>query len=212
MAVAAALLGWVLRHSETSFADGLRYIHQAEKIESATWRDGLLRGIDHPLHPLVIAAVHRVLGGSGPASWQRAALCFASRPRYCMVIPIYLLSLELFGEQTAWLACVLSIVNPIVGYIVVNVLSESTFLLWWSFGLWGAVRFLRDGRFLWLPPAIGFGALAYLTRPEGMLLPAALTATLLILPLLRATRIKRPRWWRVIAFLPGAWCCWPDRT
>ena len=36
MAVAAALLGWVLRHKETSFADGLRYIHQAEKIEAAT--------------------------------------------------------------------------------------------------------------------------------------------------------------------------------
>jgi len=84
------------------------------------------------------------------------------------------------------------------------VLSESTFLLWWSFGLWGAVRFLREGRLLWLPTALGFGALAYLTRPEGMLLPAALTAALLILPLLRATRIKRPRWWRVTAVLFGS--------
>jgi len=36
-----------------------------------------------------------------------------------------------------------------------------------------------------------------------MLLPAALTATLLILPLLRATRISRPRRWRLIAFLAG---------
>ena len=43
------------------------------------------------------------------------------------------------------------------GYNVVNVLSESSFLLWWSFGLWGTVRFLREGRFFWLPPAIGFG-------------------------------------------------------
>ena len=38
MAVAAVLLGWVLRHNETSFADGLRYIHRAEKIQAATWR------------------------------------------------------------------------------------------------------------------------------------------------------------------------------
>ena len=59
--------------------------------------------------------------------------CFASPAPSLLVIPIYLLSLELFGEQTAWLACVLAIANPIIGYVVVNVLSESTFLLWWSF-------------------------------------------------------------------------------
>ena len=99
-----------------------------------------------------------------------------------LVIPVYLLALELSGGETAWLACLLTVANPIVGSIVLNVLSESTFLLWWTFGLWAAVRFLREGRFLWLPLAIGFGALAYLTRPEGMLLPVALAATLLILP------------------------------
>ncbi len=203
MAVAAALLGWALRHTEASFADGLRYIHQAAQIHDGTWRDGLVKGIDHPLHPLLIAASHQLLGGAGPGSWQRAALvlCFASA--VLLVIPIYLLALELFGDHTAWVACVLVIVNPIVSYVVVNVLSESTFLLWWSFGLWGGVRFLREGRFLWLPLAIGFGALAYLTRPEGMLLPAALTATLLILPFLRVTRINWPRWWSAIAFLLG---------
>jgi 4-amino-4-deoxy-L-arabinose transferase-like glycosyltransferase len=201
MAVAAALLGWALRHTKASFADGLRYIHQAEKIEAGTY--GLVHGIDHPLHPFLIASVHHLLGGAGPASWQRAALvlCFASA--VLLVIPIYLFALELFGDQTAWLACVLVIVNPIICYVVVNVLSESTFLLWWSFGLWASVRFLREGRFLWLPVATGFGALAYLTRPEGMLLPAALTATLLLLPLLRVTRINWPRWWAALAFLVG---------
>jgi hypothetical protein len=88
-----------------------------------------------------------------------------------------------------------------MGSIVVNVLSESTFLLWWTFGLWGAARFFREGRFVWLPIAIGFGALAYLTRPEGMLLPAAVVLTLLLLPMLPVTRINWPRWWRALAFL-----------
>src|SRR5262249_46321197 len=61
----------------------------------------------------------------------------------------------------------------------------------------------REGRFVWLPLALAFGALAYLTRPEGMLLPAALLATLLLLPILRATRINWPRWWQAMAFLVG---------
>jgi Dolichyl-phosphate-mannose-protein mannosyltransferase len=201
MAAAAALLGWELYHTEASFADGLRYIHRAERFERDSWKAGLVQGIDHPLHPLGMAAAHRLLGGSGPASWQYAALWLCFTSAVLLVIPTYLLSLELFGAHAAWMACVLALVNPIVGYIVVNVLSESTFLLWWTFGLWGAVRFFREGRFLWLPLAIGFGALAYLTRPEGMLLPAAIVLALLLLPILPTTRINWPRWWRAIAFL-----------
>ncbi len=201
MAGAAALLGWEIRHTEASFADGLRYIHRAEQIDRGSWTEGVFKGIDHPLHPLGIVAAHRVLGGDGPASWERAALALCFACAVLLVIPTYLLARELFSEESAWIACVLVLLNPIISYVVVNILSESTFLLWWTFGLWSGVRFLREGRFLWLPLAIGFGALAYLTRPEGMLLPAAVALTLLLLPILRATRINWPRWWRALAFL-----------
>lgn len=201
MLAVTALLGWELYHIEATFADGLRYIHRAEQFERETLARGVVQGIDHPLHPLGIAAMHRILGGTGPSSWQRAALALCLVSAVLLVIPTYLLTLELFGAESAWLACILALVNPIVGYVVVNVLSESTFLLWWTFGLWAAVRFLREGRFLWLPLAIGFGGLAYLTRPEGMLLPAAILLALLLLPILPATRINWPRWWRALAFL-----------
>jgi hypothetical protein len=197
------LLGWVVKHSEPSSNVGLRYIRQAEQIDQGLWRDGLARGIDHPLHPLLIVAARHCVGGEGPGSWQRATLVLCFACGVLLVVPIYLLTLELFGGQTAWLACLMTIANPIVGYSVLNVLSESTFLLWWTFGLWAAIRFLREGRFLWLPLSVSFGALAYLTRPEGMLLPLALTASLLVLPALRATRINWPRWWRALAFLVG---------
>ena len=160
------LLGWVIKHSEPSSSVGLRDIHQAEQFDRGAWRDGLSRGIDHPLHPVLIMAVHHLVGGEGPGSWQRAALVLGLSCGVLLVIPIYLLTLEVFGSETAWLACLVTIANPIMGYIVLNVLSESTFLVLWTFGLWAAVRFLREGRFLWLPLAIGFGALAYLTRPD----------------------------------------------
>src|SRR5262249_20720282 len=141
--------------------------------------------------------------GSDPASWQVAALVLSFTSAVLLVIPIYLLALELFNEKTAWLGCLLVIVNPIIAYIVINILSDITFLVWCAFGLWASVRFLREGRFLWLPLAIGFGGLAYLTRPEGMLVPAALVATLLLLPLSPATRINWPQWWRAVAFVVG---------
>ena len=59
------------------------------------------------------------------------------------------------------------LINPSTGFIVVNVSSETSFLVWWSFGLWASIRFLREGRFLWLPLAIGFRVLAYLDTPRG---------------------------------------------
>jgi Dolichyl-phosphate-mannose-protein mannosyltransferase len=201
MAGSAILLYWISRHVEASFADGLRYIHQAERIDSGSWKDGLLHGVDHPLHPLAIVAAHHLLGGAGPASWQQAAIFVAFGSAILLVIPIYLLTLELYGDRAAWLGCMLVMVNPLIGYIVVNVLSECTFLLFWSFGLWTAVRFLREGQFAWLPSAIGFGVLAYLARPEGMLLPVALCITLFLLPMVHITRINWPRWWTAIAFL-----------
>jgi 4-amino-4-deoxy-L-arabinose transferase-like glycosyltransferase len=201
VAATAILMAWELRHTEASFADGLRYIRQGEQIDRGAWRAGLIESIDHPLHPLGIVAAHAVVGGEGPVSWQRAAAALAFGCVVLLVIPLYLLARDAFGDQAAWLGCLLVMANPLVSSIVVNVLSESTFLLFWTWGLWAAVRFFREGRFHWLPLAIGFGILAYLARPEGMLLPLAMVLTLGILPFHHYTRINWPRWWRAVAFL-----------
>jgi 4-amino-4-deoxy-L-arabinose transferase-like glycosyltransferase len=201
MAGAAVLFLWLNFHSEVTFADGLRYIDQAERIDRGAWSDGVVRAVDHPLHPLAIVAAHRVMGSEGPVSWQHAAQFASITAAILLAIPIYLVVLEVYGPNVAWLGPVFFLGNPILGFVVVNVLSETTFLLFWTWGLWGAIRFLREGRFFWLPLTIGFSALAYLARPEGMLLPLALVAALLLLPLHWATRIYWPRWWAAVAFL-----------
>ena len=61
LAGSTLLLGWVIKHSEPTTSIGLRYIEQAEQIERGGLREVLYRGIDHPLHPLGIAAAHRVV-------------------------------------------------------------------------------------------------------------------------------------------------------
>ncbi len=201
MAVTAGLMSWGLRHTEASFADGLRYIRQAEQIDRGDWQNGLVGAIDHPLHPLGIVAAHGLVGGEGPVSWQQAAVALAFGCIVLLVIPLYLLTRDAFGDETAWLGCLLVMANPLFGSILANVLSESSFLLFWTWGLWAAIRFLREGRLVWLPLTIGFGVLAYLSRPEGLLLPMAMVLTLGVLPLHRATRINWPRWVAAVAFL-----------
>ena len=202
MAGVAGLFGWLSYHTEVTFADGLRYIQQAERIDRGAWSEGLIKSVDHPLHPagdrrgppghrrrraglLAASGAGRVDPGRGPAGHP--------------ALPGDAGDLRLARPPGS--AALLVIANPVIGYVVVNVLSESTFLLFWTWGLWAAVRFLREGRFVWLPLTIGFAALAYLARPEGMLLPLALVATLLVLPLHWATRIYWPRWWAAVAFL-----------
>ena len=201
MALAAALLGNLARHTEILFADGLRYIGQAQRIDAGDLADGLLKAVDHPAYPLAIVAAHRALGGDGPEAWQFAAQVAACLAGVLLVIPLYLVALESFGERPAWLAVVLAFAVPLTGHVFADALSESTFLLAWLWGMWTALKFLKHGGFGWLPPTIGFAALAYLARPEGLLLPAALVATLGLMPLLRSTRMNWPRWWAAVAFL-----------
>lgn len=202
MILASGLLGWLARHAEILFADGLRYIEQAHRIDYGALRDGLFRSVDHPAYPLAITAVHHALAnGESPEAWQKAAQGAAVLAGILLVIPVYLVSLEIFGSRSAWLGCLLAYAAPLTGHVLADTLSEGTFLLFWMWGLWAALKFLKEGTFGWLPLTIGFSALAYLSRPEGVLLPAALVASLALMPLLRSTRLNWPRWWAAIGFL-----------
>ncbi len=201
MALAAALLAAIAARTDILFADGLRYIGHAQRIEAGAWREELLKAVDQPVYPLAIVATHGWRGHGTPESWQAAGQAASIVAGVLLVIPLYLVALELFGAGSAWLAVVFFYGAPLTGHILADVLSEGTFLLFWSWGLWAALRFLREGIIGWLPLVIAFSGLAYLTRPEGVLLPAALILSLLLIPLLRSTRMYWPRWWAAIGVL-----------
>jgi hypothetical protein len=201
MTLAAVLLGWLVVRTDILFADGLRYIDQAQQLDRGALSAGLKNAVDHPAYPMSIVATHRALGGDGPVAWQTAAQVAAVFAAILLVIPLYLLAVEVFGERSAWLGVALFYATPVHGHVFADTLSESTFLLFWTWALWAAVKFLRHGTFGWLPLTITFSGLAYLSRPEGLLLPAALVATLGVMPFLRSTRLYWPRWWAAVGFL-----------
>ena len=197
----AALLGWTASNASILFADGLRYIDQARRIDQGPALDGLFRAIDHPAYPLAIAGMHRVLGGETPVDWQHAAQGASMIAGVLLVVPLYLIAAEMFGGAAAWLAVAFAFLVPLTGHVFADTLSESLFLLFFMTGIWTALRFLRAGTFGWLPPTVGLAALSYWVRPEGILLPAALVATLGVIPLLKTTRLDWPRWWAAVGFL-----------
>lgn len=201
MAVAAGLLSYLSANTDILFADGLRYIRQAQTLDDGHLAAGLLKAVDHPIYPTAVALAHRAIGGEGPEAWQAAAQAASVLAGVLLVIPLYLVALEVFGGSAAWLAVLLVYVSPVPVRVFADALSESTFLLFWTWGLWAALRFLKNGTFGWLPLMIGCAALAYLTRPEGLLLPAVVVLTLGAMPLLPATRMNWPRWWAAVGFL-----------
>ena len=201
MAAVAVLLGWLASGTEVMFADGLRYVAQAQKIDHGSWRDAVARAVDHPAYPLVIAGAHRLLGGTGPVSWQVAAQAASMLAGVLLVIPVYLFALELYGGSIAWLACLLTFLVPLTGHVLADALAEGTFLVFWMTGCWAALRFLRDGRTGWLAATIAFAVLAYMTRPEGLFLPLALAATLVLVVCRTAWRFPWPVWRRSVLLL-----------
>jgi hypothetical protein len=204
MFAASTLLGWLVARTDVFFADGLRYINQAKAIDQGAWAQGLVRSVDHPVYPISIAATHRLIGGSAPRDWQTAAQVAAAGAGVLLVIPIYLVSAEVFGASSAWLACCLIYFLPFNGHVLADALSESTFLLFWTWGLWSILRFLRTGRLTWLWLVITFSVLAYLTRPEGLILLVALVGALVLLSVGRSPGIPvAQRWWVIVVLAVG---------
>ncbi len=175
---ALVLLGWLATRTEVFYADGLRYIRQAKMLDQGAWNRGLFQAVDHPVYPLAITAGHRLLGGNQPVDWQWAAQFAAVVAGVLVIIPIYLIAIELIGPSAAWLPCFLIYAMPLHVHVMADTLSESWYLLFWSLAVWTTLRFVKTARLAWLAPVIGFSVLAYLTRPEGLIVPVSLLATL----------------------------------
>ena len=205
--LAALLLGWLATHTDLLFADGLRYIAQAKTFERGTAGEGIKTAVDHPAYPFAIASVHRVFGGEGPEVWQAEAQAVSIVAGVLLIVPLYLVIRELFRDATALPACVLFFGAPLTGHVFADTLSESTFLLFWTWGLWGALRFLKTGVLRWLPLVLAGSALAYLTRPEGLLLPAALVAAVVFSPTWAIGRLRASKALAVVLALVAGSAC-----
>jgi len=202
VAFAASVLAWKVGHTEILFADGLRYINQAQRVQRGEGPSAVRQAVDHPLYPLAVLAAWKGLGlPDNPDGWQLAAQGVAAVSGVLLVLPLYRIARRLFGGSGAWLGVALVYLTPVPTRVLADTLSEATFLLFWSWGVWAALRHLRGGSTRWLAVSMVLGALAYLVRPEGLLLPLAMGATLGLSPFLRVTRLPASRWLRAVGFL-----------
>ena len=193
--------------TEVTARDGIGYIHIAWRLEHGDWRQVIPDSPQHPGYPIAVLAASlpaRLLFPNDlPYAMQLGAQLASAGASILLTAPLFWLGVQLFNRRVAFWAVLLFQCLPCSGRIMADGLSEGVFLLFAATALALAMDALRSGS------AVGFGlagaasGLAYLTRPEGLLIPAAAAA--LLVALQAFARWRRP--WRMVLAGIAAMAC-----
>jgi hypothetical protein len=186
--------------TEVTARDSITYIHIAWQLEHGDWRQVIPAARQHPGYPVALLAASMPVRLFFPSdlayAMQLAAQVASASASILLVAPLYWLGRELFHRRAAFGAVLIFQCLPCSGRIMADGLSEGVFLLFAVTALALATASLRTGSILGFALSGASGGLAYLTRPEGLVIPAAAGLTLLAVQLF--ARWRRP-WRRVLA-------------
>jgi hypothetical protein len=191
--IAIGLRSWQLAHTEVAARDSIGYIRIAWQLEEeierqrahranpdkpeGDWPKVIRSAAQHPAYPaallVVSLPVRRWYGGELPLAMQWSAQLTSVFASVLLVIPMFLLGRGLFDRRAGFVAAVLFQCLPTSGRLMADGLSEPVFLLFTCTALLCAHHGLRKGSPGWFAGVGLFGALAYLTRPEGAFIVAA---------------------------------------
>jgi hypothetical protein len=160
------------------------------------------------LHALAILGAQRLLGDDRPVGWERAAQLVAVLAAGLASVPVYLVAVEVFEASTAWLGALLFLASPTMVYAVANLLGDALFVVCWTWALWAAIQFLRDGRWVWLPPFVAASTCAGSLRADGVWLAAAFWAVVAVMPWRWAAPVRRSPTWPAFLALSVVSMAW----
>jgi 4-amino-4-deoxy-L-arabinose transferase-like glycosyltransferase len=180
---AAAIRFWLVAHTEVAARDSIGYIRYALQLRNDPLPDVLKHNMQHPGYPAWLLAVSvpvcQALGGVTPDSMRLSAQLASVLSAVLLVLPMYFLGRELFHRAAGFWATALFQCLPVGSRVLADALSESTFLLLVVTAMLCAVHAFRTRSPLRFGLCGALAGLAYLTRPEGMLLVPAIGLVLL---------------------------------
>jgi hypothetical protein len=186
---------WQLTHTEVLARDSIGYIRIAWQLQHGNLLQVLPKSTQHPLYPLTVLAasvpVRHYLHADLPRVMQLSAQLASAAASVLLVVPMFYLGRELFGRRVGFGAALFFQCLPAAGRVLGDGLSEALFLLCASSGLYFAARGLRGRSAVPFALAGLCSGLAYLTRPEGLLVAGASG-----LVLLAAQAVAGWRWTR----------------
>jgi 4-amino-4-deoxy-L-arabinose transferase-like glycosyltransferase len=184
---------WLIRHTEVAARDSIGFIRYAWELEHQPWGQVVRHSHQHPAYPALLLAmswpVRHYFGGSDVSVFQQSAQLTSALAGMLLVIPMYFLGRRLLDRRTAFWATALFQCLPLTSRLMADGLSEATFLLFVVTALLFGVLALEShiqrpnaedetpgprtaglACRIWYALCGLFGALAYLTRPEGALI------------------------------------------
>jgi len=142
--------------------DGTAFLWMAESFERSDFHFFFSQA-QHPLFPLFIVAVKRVLGKMVLSGQVVGIISVA-----LLVIPVYLFGLTLFDRFVAVAASLMLSLHPALSEAAMDVLTEPLYILLLLSALCvGYLAVKRAQLALFITTGL-FAGLAYLTRPEGI--------------------------------------------
>jgi len=187
--ITLALRGVQLAQTSVTTRDSIGFIRYAWHLEHRPLLETLRSQPHPPLYPLAIWVASKgfrpLTPGDLPRAMERSCLAVNGVVSVLLVLTMFYLGRELFGVPVGFFAALLFQLLPASGRLLGDGLSEPLFYLFASLTLLAATRGLRQAAsgqacLRWLALSGVWAALAYLTRPEGLVL-AALTALLALL-------------------------------
>jgi 4-amino-4-deoxy-L-arabinose transferase-like glycosyltransferase len=163
--------------------DSIGFARYALALDRRAWAEVLREEAHPPGYPLLVLAAYKAIGAGEPVTDRvlLAAQAASSVTGVLVVLPTFWLGRRLFGRGLGFWAALLLQLLPVFARDTADGLSDGPFL----FGILTAIAigtWALDRRRRW-PGLLVCGllsGLAYLIRPEGVLVPAALGVTLLL--------------------------------
>jgi hypothetical protein len=188
----APIRGWLLWNTEVIARDGVGYIRYALQFEARPWGD-VVRSFDqHPGYPFAIwlasMPVRALVGDATPEAMRLSAQLVSGLATVLLIVPMFYLGKTLWDARIGFGGALLFQLLPMSGHHLSDGISEALFVLLVAGSLLGGVHGVQTGRPGWFLLCGTSGGLAYLTRPEGALVPVAVLLTIVAMQVNRAWR------------------------
>lgn len=186
------LRGWLLVNTEVLARDSVGYIRYALRFEENTWGD-VLRSFDqHPGYPaaiwLISQPMRALAGETTPEVMRLSAQLVSALAAILLVVPLFYLGKSLWDVRVGFGGVLLFECLPLSGRHLADGISESLFVCFVAWSLVLGVWSIQTRQARWFAGCGLAAGFAYLTRPEGVIVLAAVGLVLLAMQWHRAAR------------------------
>ena len=144
--------------------DGVFYITAAIKLAEGEFKEALtIHGM--PFYPLLIALTHHVI-----PNWIAAARFISLISSILTVIPLYLLTREIFHRQAALLASAAFALLPLSNHLSVEIMRDPLFLFFFAWSVYFAHRAIESRKLIHFLLSSLTCLFSILCRHEGLIL------------------------------------------